>query len=232
MHKRMYEFFEDNNIFYELQFGFRKKMSTGHSLVEITEEIKESSDNGKFGCGIFIDLKKAFDTVNHQILLVKLEHYGIRGALLKWFESYLTDRKQYVYHNGIASSMESITCGVPQGSVLGPLLFLIYVNDLPNISDKLRFFLFADVSVSSMFTFSEVSAAEILIEINDLDEIMNIPAKRLKEVGDIVAETIAQIWNEEIINNKKFAAQLKVADITPLHKKLETIFKDFRTCDF
>ena len=120
MHKRIYEFFEDHNILYELQFGFRKKMSTAHSLVEITEEIKESIDNGKFGCGIFIDLKKAFDTVNHQILLTKLEHYGIRGTLLKWFESYLTDRKQYVYHNGIASSMESITCGVPQGSVSQP----------------------------------------------------------------------------------------------------------------
>ena len=144
IHKRVYEFFEDHNILYELQFGFRKKMSTGHSLVEITEEIKESIDNGKFGCGIFIDLKKAFDTVNHQILLTKLEHYGIRGVLLKWFESYLTNRRQYVYHNGIASDMEVITCGVPQGSVLGPLLFLIYVNDLPNISDKLRFFLFAD----------------------------------------------------------------------------------------
>ena len=98
-------------------------MSTGHSLVEITEEIKESIDNGKFGCGIFIDLKKAFDTVNHQILLTKLEHYGIRGALLKWFESYLTNRRQYVYHNGIASEMEVITCGVPQGSVLGPCCF-------------------------------------------------------------------------------------------------------------
>ena len=126
MHKRLYEFFEDNNILYEFQFGFRKKMSTAHSLVEITEEIKESIDNGKFGCGIFIDLKKAFDTVNHKILLTKLEHYGVRGALLKWFESYLTNRKQYVYHNGIASDLEVITCGVPQGSVLGPLLFLVY----------------------------------------------------------------------------------------------------------
>ena len=144
MHKRLYDFFDEHNILYELQFGFRKKMSTSHSLLEITEEIKESIDNGKFGCGIFIDLKKAFDTVNHKILLTKLEHYGIRGALLKWFESYLSNRKQYVYHNGIASDMKEITCGVPQGSVLGPLLFLIYVNDLPNISDKLRFFLFAD----------------------------------------------------------------------------------------
>ena len=144
MHKRLYEFFEEHDILYKLQFGFRKKMSTNHSLMEITEEIKESIDNGKFGCGIFIDLKKAFDTVNHQILLTKLEHYGIRGAILKWFESYLSNRKQYVFHNGVASDMEAISCGVPQGSVLGPLLFLIYVNDLPNISDKLKFFLFAD----------------------------------------------------------------------------------------
>ena len=78
MHKRIYQFLEDHNILYKNQFGFRKKNSTAHSLIDISEHIKESIDNGKYGCGIFIDLKKAFDTVNHSILLSKLEHYGIR----------------------------------------------------------------------------------------------------------------------------------------------------------
>ena len=144
MHSRLYFFLEEHQILFKNQFGFKKKCSTVHSLIEITEKIKESIDQGKYGCGIFIDLKKAFDTVNHKILLLKLEHYGVRGNLLSWFESYLTDRKQYVFYNGISSEVMNIASGVPQGSVLGPLLFLIYINDLPNISEKLQFFLFAD----------------------------------------------------------------------------------------
>ena len=106
--------------------------------------IKDTIDSGTFGCGIFVDLRKAFDTVNHEILLSKLEHYGIRGKELNWFKSYLTDRKQYVSFNEKSSELLGNSCGVPQGSVLGPLRFLMYTNDLPNIGKILKFYLFAD----------------------------------------------------------------------------------------
>ena len=144
MHIRLYAFLERHNILFQNQFGFRKNNSTIYALAQITEMIKVSIDSGKYGCGIFIDLRKAFDTVNHEILLNKLEHYGIRGNILKWFQSYLSNRKQYVSVNGHSSDLLDITCGVPQGSVLGPLLFLLYINDLPNISKVLNFYLFAD----------------------------------------------------------------------------------------
>ena len=144
MYKRLYNFLELHEVLYNLQFGFRASHSIDHALISLTESIKNTLDNKKYGCGIFIDLQKAFDTVNHQILLSKLEHYGIRGTALAWFSSYLCNRSQYVSVNGHNSNCLDITCGVPQGSVLGPLLFLMYINDLPNSSTKLTFYLFAD----------------------------------------------------------------------------------------
>ena len=144
MAARLNNFLDLHSIIFPNQFGFRAGCSTTHSLVSITETINITIEQKKFGCSVFIDLKKAFDTVNHNILLQKLEHYGIRDNALLWFKSYLTDRMQYVLVNGSDSETKRVICGVPQGSVLGPILFLLSINDLPNISKHLKFFLFAD----------------------------------------------------------------------------------------
>ena len=164
-------FLGKHSILYSFQFGFRESHSINHALVSMTETIKNSLDNRKFGCGIFLDLQKAFDTVNHSILLMKLENYGIRGPALEWFKSYLSGRKQYVSVNGFSSSQLNVKCGVPQGSVLGPLLFLIFINDLPNSSSLLSFYLFADDT-------------NIYFEAENLDMLQGIVNEELKKVKE------------------------------------------------
>ena len=146
MYARLLSFINNNNILFKFQFGFREGHSPELALIYLVDKLSEALEDGDYVLGVFLDFSKAFDTVNHDILFQKLEVYGIRGIALNWFRSYLDSRVQYVEYDGEKSDYKNISCGVPQGSILGPLLFLLYINDLSDVSEKLFSLLFADDS--------------------------------------------------------------------------------------
>ena len=146
MYIRLIDHCESNNLLTDCQYGFRKGKSTESAITTFKDHILQSFDKREFTLSIFLDLSKAFDTIDHEILLKKLEYYGIRGVALNWFRSYLENRSQFVVYNSIKSIKQLISYGVPQGSILDPLLFLIFINDFINSSKALKFILFADDS--------------------------------------------------------------------------------------
>ena len=173
--KQLVNYLEKHAILYEFQFGFRKGHSTSQAIAEIADNLRNAIDNNLYSCGVFLDFSKAFDTVNHTILLKKLERYGMRGVPLQFFASYLTNRQQYVQMGNTVSSKQTMTCGIPQGSSLGPVLFLIYINDLPNCSSALTFRIFADDT--NVFA----SARDLKV----LEKIVNSELKKVKIWCDV-----------------------------------------------
>ena len=141
---QLYKYLDDNNLLFDSQYGFRKHHSTELAAVELIDRIYETMDQGDIPISIFLDLSKVFDTLDHSILLNKLEYYGVKGNASRWFSSYLTGRYQYVDMEGARSEISYIQTGVPQGSILGPLLFILYANDKHTISEKFTFITYAD----------------------------------------------------------------------------------------
>lgn len=170
-YNRLLHFVTKNTIFSPHQYGFRPNRSTYMAINDLYCRITNDLDNKHHCLGIFLDLSKAFDTLNHDILLDKLNAYGIRGLANSWIKNYLTDRKQYVAFNKTSSAYSNITCGVPQGSILGPLLFLLYINDLPLSSPSSHFIIFAD-DTNILFSHKDAIELEKLINI-ELKEISN-----------------------------------------------------------
>ena len=206
VNKQLYDYLDKNKFIYRKQSGFRSLHSVVTCLLSNTNDWHFHLDQGMCTGIVFVDLKKAFDTVDHDILLEKLSHYGIKNTEHKWFSSYLGNRRQCCRVNGITSNFENITCGVPQGSCLGPLLFLLYINDLPCVLKCSKVTMYAD----------DTSLAHSAKDIEDITSTMNAELENLKvwlhgnKLSLNVAKTTSMlIGTRHTINDKLTAEPLR-----------------------
>ena len=177
---QMIHYLNTNGLFYPNQYGFRKGHSTEQATLELIDRLTQDISNNKNPFAIFLDLSKAFDTLDHNILLDKLNHYGVKDNKLQWFRSYLTGRSQYVDMDGVTSETLPISTGVPQGSILGPLLFLIYINDINNATSFFKFICYADDTTLT----NNIIMTQEIIGSNDITDVSNKINSELKRVSD------------------------------------------------
>ncbi|MEE8341005.1 MAG: reverse transcriptase family protein, partial [Candidatus Neomarinimicrobiota bacterium] len=211
MHNQLNEYFSSNHLLYDSQYGFRPAHSTELASSELVDRILSIMNSNDIPFSVFMDLSKAFDTLDHHILLEKLRYYGLSDLAMSLLSSYLSDRKQYVVVNDSSSDYSTIVTGVPQGSILGPLLFLIYINDMHRASDRLHILSYADDTTltGSMSTF--VNNDEINKEINKISDWLIINKLSLN-----VAKTKYMIFAK---SNK----QIPLTAINMMKKKLERV---------
>ena len=219
VYNQLYEYFTLNNLFYNSQYGFRTKHSTEDATIELIDRIQKVFENNPFEqvLSVFLDLSKAFDTIDHHILLEKLSHYRIDGVALRWFQSYLSNRKQFITLEGVESDNMDISVGVPQGSILGPLIFLIYINDAHRASQALNFIHFADDTTLSQnlafFSGGNLTRSQMERRINaELSNVydwlcvnklsLNVSKSRCMIFKNRKIDTVSRPWNIEINGEK------------------------------
>ena len=182
IYKQLYTYMTKNNLLTISQYGFRKDHSTEFAALELVDRVGKELDTKNTVLSVFLDLSKAFDTLDHKILTQKLKHYGADELAISWFTSYLSGRKQALNINGTVSDWKTITTGVPQGSVLGPLLFLIYINDIINASKTAQAILFAD-DTSLIFTSKNLLTHQPKTN-EDWNLLANKIAQELEKISD------------------------------------------------
>ena len=227
---QIHYYFHVNNLYFCSQYGFRKEHSTELAVLELIDRITQHLDKGTTPINVYLDLSKAFDTRDHNILPHKLKYYGIEGTALRLFESYQNECQQYVDLDGTTSNNNRILTGVPQGSILGPLLFVIYINDIAKSSKHFNFIIYADDTTLCSTLKINADATQLNMKLNNVSQWLNLNklslnvknpkamAFRMMEKNETTYETTCEIANYMFVNGRpSLHINLRIVFIYLLH---------------